>query len=55
VLEVLGEGASKREGMATMRSRTGKLVHVAGDHQAGSFLQVRIVSAAQHHLVGAPV
>ena len=55
VVEVLGEGASRREGMATMRTRTGKVVHVAGDHPSGSFLDVRIERAAQHHLVGSPV
>ena len=55
VVDVLGEGPSKRPGMATMRTRTGKVVHVPGDIPAGSFLNVRIESAAQHHLVGSPV
>ncbi len=55
VVEVLGEGPSKREGMATMRTRTGKVVHVAGEHSPGTFLDVKVDRAAQHHLVGSPV
>jgi tRNA-2-methylthio-N6-dimethylallyladenosine synthase len=55
-VEVLSEGPSrKNEEVATTRTRTGKLVHVAGRHQAGSFLEVRLDSAAMHHLVGTPV
>ncbi len=52
VLEVLSEGPSKREGMATTRTRTGKVVHVPAEAPAGDFLSVRIESAAPHHLVG---
>jgi tRNA-2-methylthio-N6-dimethylallyladenosine synthase len=55
-LEVLCEGPSKRDPMvATTRTRTGKVVHVSGDHQPGSFLDVRIESAGTHHLVGTAV
>ena len=55
-VEVLSEGPSrKNESVATTRTRTGKVVHVAGHHRAGSFLDVRLDSAAMHHLVGTPV
>ena len=55
-LEVLSEGPSKRDPMvATTRTRTGKVVHVVGEHDPGSFLDVRIESAGTHHLVGAAV
>ncbi len=54
-VEVLTEGPSKKDpDVATTRTRTGKLVHVRGDHAPGSFLDVTIESAAQHHLVGSP-
>jgi tRNA-2-methylthio-N6-dimethylallyladenosine synthase len=54
--EVLSEGPSKkRPEVATTRTRTGKLVHVEGTYDSGAFLNARIVSAAQHHLVGSPV
>ncbi|MGB8361249.1 MAG: tRNA (N6-isopentenyl adenosine(37)-C2)-methylthiotransferase MiaB [Acidimicrobiia bacterium] len=53
VVEVLSEGPSKKHPeVATTRTRTGKLVHVDGDHRSGTFLDVRIESAAMHHLVG---
>ncbi len=52
-VEVLSEGPSKkRPDMATTRTRTGKIVHVAGHHPMGSFSDAEIVGAAQHHLVG---
>ena len=55
-VEVLSEGPSKKKAeVATTRTRTGKLVHVDGRHPPGSFLDVRVVSAAMHHLVGTPV
>jgi len=55
-VEVLSEGPSKKNpDAATTRTRTGKLVHVAGRHSAGSFLDVHIDSAALHHLMGTPV
>ncbi len=54
--EVLSEGPSKkRPEVATTRSRTGKLVHVEGLFPAGTFLQARVESAGQHHLVGVSV
>jgi tRNA-2-methylthio-N6-dimethylallyladenosine synthase len=56
VVEVLSEGPSKRDpAVATTRTRTGKLVHVAGAWPAGSFFDVRVTEAKPHHLVGAPV
>jgi tRNA-2-methylthio-N6-dimethylallyladenosine synthase len=52
VVEVMAEGPSKRAGMATTRTRTGKVVHVSGTHQPGAQLSVFIDDAAPHHLVG---
>ncbi|MGB7860951.1 MAG: tRNA (N6-isopentenyl adenosine(37)-C2)-methylthiotransferase MiaB [Acidimicrobiia bacterium] len=55
-MSVLSEGPSKkRPEVATTRTRTGKLVHVDGLHQAGTFIDVEIDSAAQHHLLGSVV
>lgn len=55
-VEVLSEGPSKKnEGVATTRTRTGKVVHVEGRHASGSFFDVYVQSAAMHHLVGTPV
>ncbi len=52
-VEVLAEGPSKRDPeMATTRTRGGKLVHVAGRFEPGSFHQAAIVEAGKHHLVG---
>jgi len=56
MVEVLSEGSSRKDSdVATTRTRTGKVVHVAGEHEEGTFLEVRISSAHQHHLVGSPV
>jgi tRNA-2-methylthio-N6-dimethylallyladenosine synthase len=55
-VEVLAEGPSKKNPeVATTRSRTGKLVHVEGRHPSGAFLDVRVESAAMHHLVGTAI
>ena len=55
-VEVLGEGPSKRDpNVATTRTRTGKLVHVDGQHRSGSFFDVEVVASKGHHLVGRPV
>ncbi len=52
--EVLVEGPSKRDPeMATARSRGNKLVHVAGRYAPASVLDVEIIRAAPHHLIGA--
>jgi tRNA-2-methylthio-N6-dimethylallyladenosine synthase len=54
-LEVLSEGPSRKDhAVATTRTRTGKVVHVNGDHRAGAFIDVKIDEAHQHHLVGSP-
>lgn len=52
VVEVMAEGPSKRLGMATTRTRTGKVVHVSGTYEPGAQLSVVIDEAAPHHLVG---
>ena len=57
VLEVLVEGPSKKEpGRTTGRTRTNKLVHFAPEPGApmpeGTFADVRVASAAPHHLEG---
>lgn len=55
VVEVLCEGPSKKDPeMATTRTRTGKVAHVRGRFPAGTFLELEIVDAAQHHLIGIP-
>jgi tRNA-2-methylthio-N6-dimethylallyladenosine synthase len=55
-LEVLSEGPSRKDlEVATTRTRTGKVVHVPGRHPSGTFLDVRVETAAMHHLMGAPV
>ena len=55
-VEVLSEGPSRKiPEIATTRTRTGKVVHVAGEHRAGTFLSVVVDAAHQHHLVGSPV
>jgi tRNA-2-methylthio-N6-dimethylallyladenosine synthase len=55
-IEVLGEGPSRKNPLvATTRSRTGKVVHVDGPIAAGVTLEVEVVEARPHHLVGRPV
>lgn len=54
--EVLAEGPSKKKpDVATTRTRTGKVVHVDGCYEPGTFLDVRITEATQHYLAGSPV
>jgi len=54
-MEVLVEGPSKkRADVATTRSEGNKVVHVEGSLVPGTFLDVVITEAAQHHLVGSP-
>jgi tRNA-2-methylthio-N6-dimethylallyladenosine synthase len=56
VMEVLAEGPSKKDpGMATTRTRTGKVVHLPGSFDQGSFFDAEINDATQHYLVGSPV
>ena len=52
-VEVLVEGPSRKDpGVITARTRTNKVVHVPGEHPAGSFLHAHIAQAAPSHLVG---
>lgn len=51
-VEVLSEGPSKRPGMATTRTRTGKVVHLPGEIPSGTFHHARVIRSAQHHLIG---
>lgn len=51
IVEVLMEGVG-RKGGAQGRTRTNKVVHLDGDHAPGKFLDVRIISARPHHLLG---
>ncbi|MDP8957833.1 MAG: tRNA (N6-isopentenyl adenosine(37)-C2)-methylthiotransferase MiaB [Actinomycetota bacterium] len=52
-LEVLAEGPSKKDArVATTRTRTNKVVHVPGQFPVGRFLDVEVVKAAPHHLLG---
>jgi len=55
VEEVLVEGPSKKDAAVTTgRTRQNKLVHFATDHplRPGTFVDVRVVDAAPHHLKG---
>jgi tRNA-2-methylthio-N6-dimethylallyladenosine synthase len=52
-MEILVEGPSRKDpALLTARSRTNKVVHVAGAHIPGTFLTARIDRAAPHHLLG---
>ncbi|GBC86685.1 tRNA-2-methylthio-N(6)-dimethylallyladenosine synthase [bacterium HR12] len=53
-VEVLVEGTGRKGGVQG-RTRTNKVVHLPGEIPPGTFLDVRIVSAHPHHLVGEPV
>ncbi len=50
-VEVLVEGIGRKGGVQG-RTRTNKVVHLAGDHRPGTFLDTRIVAAHPHHLSG---
>lgn len=52
-LSVLIDGPSKRDPeAATGRTRGGKLVHVAGIYPSGTFVDVEIIKAGKHSLIG---
>jgi tRNA-2-methylthio-N6-dimethylallyladenosine synthase len=53
-LEILVEGEGRKGGVQG-RTRTNKVVHLDGPVAPGTFLDVRIVSAHPHHLIGEPV
>ena len=56
VVEVLAEGPSRKDqGVATTRTRGGKVVHVPGHFNPGTFIDAQLTSAAPHHLIGHPV
>ena len=50
-VEVLVEGIG-RKGRVQGRTRTNRVVHLAGAHDPGTFLAARIVAAHPHHLDG---
>ncbi len=53
VMEVLVEGPSKKDAeVATTRTRSGKVVHLRGSWEPGTFLDAEITAATQHYLVG---
>ncbi|MDX1448977.1 MAG: radical SAM protein, partial [Acidimicrobiia bacterium] len=55
-MEVLAEGPSKKDpSVATTRTRTGKVVHLPGCYEPGTFIDATITEATQHYLVGSPV
>jgi tRNA-2-methylthio-N6-dimethylallyladenosine synthase len=49
--EILVEGAGRKRDLRG-RTRTNKLVHLAGDLAPGVFADVRLTAAAPHHLTG---
>jgi len=53
-VEVLVEGVGRKGGVQG-RTRTNKVVHVPGSLEPGTFLEVRVVSAHPHHLIGEAV
>jgi tRNA-2-methylthio-N6-dimethylallyladenosine synthase len=54
--EVLVEGQSRKdETMATARTRGGRLLHLPGVFEPGTFLDAEVTRAAPHHLMGASI
>ena len=51
-VEVLVEGAGKRGVASQGRTRTNRIVHLGGQHDPGTFLEIRIIEATAHHLRG---
>jgi len=54
-LEVLVEGVDRTGRSSQSRSRTNRIVHLAGRLGPGTFATARIVAAAPHHLTGEPL
>ncbi len=53
---ILVEGPSKKDPTrVTGRTRGGIPVHVPGEYPAGSFVEIDVVSAGGHHVIGRPV
>jgi tRNA-2-methylthio-N6-dimethylallyladenosine synthase len=51
-VEVLVEGAGSRGSSTQSRTRTNRIVHLAGPLEPGTFVAARITAAAPHHLTG---
>jgi tRNA-2-methylthio-N6-dimethylallyladenosine synthase len=51
-VEVLVEGAGKRDGSTQARTRTNRIVHLREPLAPGTFVQAEITEAAAHHLLG---
>jgi tRNA-2-methylthio-N6-dimethylallyladenosine synthase len=51
-VEVLVEGAGRRGASVQSRTRTNRIVHLAGALEPGTFVTARITEAAPHHLAG---
>jgi tRNA-2-methylthio-N6-dimethylallyladenosine synthase len=54
-VEILVEGAGKRDGSTQTRTRTNRIVHVGQRLAPGTFADVRITDAGAHHLIGETV
>jgi len=53
---ILVEGPSKKDPTrVTGRTRGGIPVHVDGAYPAGSFVEIEVVSAGRHHVIGRPI
>ncbi len=50
--EVLVEGGDRKGRSTQSRTRTNRIVHIAGAMEPGTFARARIVAAAPHHLTG---
>jgi tRNA-2-methylthio-N6-dimethylallyladenosine synthase len=53
--EVLVEGEDRKGRSTKSRTRTNRLVHLAGPFEPGTFTDARITEAAPHHLTGEPL
>ncbi len=52
-VEVMSEGPSRKDpAVVTARTRTNKIVHVAGQWPAGAMFHATVTRAAPHHLMG---
>ncbi len=52
VVEVLVEGAGKKDGSTQSRTRTNRIVHLPTPLEPGTFVDARITEAGAHHLLG---
>jgi tRNA-2-methylthio-N6-dimethylallyladenosine synthase len=51
-VEVLVEGAGRRDASTQSRTRTNRIVHLPEPFDPGTFVTARITHAAPHHLAG---